>query len=108
MAGTPRKPGWYWDPQELEYNLALRKKWRRQLLLTEHEAYRLRWWDGRGWSDETLTDYSLRRRNSIPHLLGPTTPIEPLTPAQARRNLIIWAVLMVGTTLFWVVTLIVR
>ena len=102
------KPGWYWDPGELEYNLALREKWRRQLLLTAHESYRLRWWDGQAWSGETLTDYTLRRRNSIPHLLGPATPIHPLTSEEARQNLKIWAVLMVVTTLFLIATLIAR
>lgn len=94
---TPEKPGWYWDPWELEHNVALRERWRRQLLLIEPAAYRLRRWDGHTWTGETLREYTLRG-TTVPHLMGPTTPVRVLTPAQVARNLKIWAVLMVVCT----------
>ena len=99
MSPSTRKRGWYWDPHELEHNLALREKWRSQLILTAHESYRLRWWDGTAWTSETLSDFTLRGRHSIPHLLGPDTPVNPLTPEDAARGLKLWAALMVLATI---------
>ena len=107
-ASTPRRPGWYWDPSALEHNLALRERWRRSLILTEPASYHLRRWDGTQWSHETLTEYSLRRGNPIPHLMGPTTPIHPLTPEEASRNLRIWMVLMALGTVAALVSFVLR
>ena len=87
----PEKPGWYWDPAQLDYNLALRERWRTQIILTTQENYRLRRWDGRAWTDDTLDNYGTRM---VPHTAGPTTRIFPETPAQQRLQLKIWAVLM--------------
>jgi hypothetical protein len=87
----PKKPGWYWDPAQLDYNLALRQRWRNQIILTERQNYRLRRWNGRAWTDDTLDNYGARM---IPHTAGPTTRIFAVTPAQQRIELKIWAVLM--------------
>ena len=105
---TPEKPGWYWDPRELEHNLALRERWRQQVVLTEPAAYRLRRWDGHAWTGDTLRKYTLPRGNAVPHLMGPGTPIRPLTPAEAARNLKIWAALMVVGTVMLLVSQLAR
>ena len=87
----PKKPGWYWDPAQLDYNLALRQRWRSQIILPKLERYRLRRWDGHGWTDDTLNNYWM---HNTPHTAGPTTRIVAETPAQQRFRLKIWAVLM--------------
>jgi hypothetical protein len=101
---TPDKPGWYWDPREIEHNLALRERWCNEVILTEPAAYRLRRWDGLTWTDETLREYTLQGLGNVPHLIGPTTPINPLTPAVAARNVKIWAALMVVGAVVLLVT----
>lgn len=91
---TPEKPGWYWDPWELEYNLGLRERWRQQILFLGQENFRLRRWDGQAWTADTLQNYTLTGA-ALPHFVGPTTRIHALTPERAKSNLKIWAVLMV-------------
>lgn len=104
----PGRPGWYWDPWELSYNLAVRERWQREVVPRGPAAYRLRRWDGRVWTPETLQDYTLRDRPALPHAFGPTTRIHPLTPSDASRNLKIWAALMVLCSLGLAVTLVWR
>ena len=104
-SATPGRPGWYWDPWELEHNTAIRDKWRRQIILRELDPYRLRRWDGLTWTGDTLREDTMNRLTNVPHLIGPTTRIYPLTPARAARNLKIWAGLMVVCTLVFLVSL---
>lgn len=44
----------------------------------------------------------------MPHLLGPTTRINPLTNEVAARNLRIWAALMVVGGVIWIASAILR
>lgn len=105
---TPKKPGWYWDPRELDYNLALRERWRREIMFLGPETFRLRRWDGLTWTADTLRNYTMRRGSPLPYFLGPTTRIHPLTPEQSRQNLRVWAVLMVLSTLVALVSALTR
>ena len=96
--GTPRPPkrGWYWDPQELEFNLALRESWRRRgMVLTPENVYRLRWWDGERWTEKTQRNRYLRGVSGLPWFVGPATRFWPMTPERNRRGWIIWSVGMV-------------
>jgi hypothetical protein len=93
---TPTKPGWYWDPQELEYNLAVREAWRRQgFYLGRDNGFRLRRWDGGRWTDETVRNPQLRGINALPHVIGPTSRLHPMTPERTRRGWWIWGTAMV-------------
>ena len=98
MDAVPPKPpkrGWYWDPQELEFNLGLRERWRRNIMVLEPEhVYRLRWWDGQSWTDKTLRNCYLRGKTGLPYAAGPTTRFHPLTPELQRRGWRIWAIAM--------------
>jgi hypothetical protein len=94
-ASRPGKPGWYWDPWELEFNLATRERWQQQIFPQEPCTYRLRRWDGQTWTPDTLHEYWMKGMTAVPHLMGPTTRVDPLTPSVARRNLKIWAACMV-------------
>jgi hypothetical protein len=92
--GTPGEPGWYWDPRQLEHNLALRQRWRADIFPSAPATYRLRRWDGSAWTAETLEDYQLVGLAGLPHQMGPTTRIHQLTRDQANRSLRIWAACM--------------
>ncbi len=100
----PGKPGWYWDPWELANNVALRDRWRREVVITGPASYLLRRWDGDAWTAETLRDYQLSDRGPLPHTCGPSSRIHPLTPERAGRNLRIWAALMALSVLAFVVS----
>jgi hypothetical protein len=106
---SPMKPGWYWDPVELDFNLALRERWRRQLLVTDQEnAYRLRRWDGVSWTDETLRQRALRGTTAFPYFAGPSTRLYPVTPAQSKRGWWIWGIAMVLSLVALAVATVVR
>jgi hypothetical protein len=69
---TPGKPGWYWDPEELDFNLALRESWRhRGMVLAPENVYRLRWWDGERWTEKTERNRVLRGLSGLPYSPGP-------------------------------------
>ena len=92
---TPGKPGWYWDPRELEFNLRVRERWRRNVLyLAPDNMYRLRRWDGRSWTDDTLQRYRAYGLTGLPYLVGPTSRMHPETPRDTGRRLKLWVVLM--------------
>ena len=99
-APSPGKPGWYWDPSELEVNRELRERWRRELMVLDADnVFRLRRWDGSSWTDDTLRQYQARGVSSLPYSVGPTTRMYPITPEQAKRRLKLWAVGMILATL---------
>jgi hypothetical protein len=106
-AGTPNRPGWYWDPEHLQYNLALRQRWRRDVFPSGPATYRLRRWDGRAWTEETLDDYQLvgmaGAPERLPQHMGPTTRIHPLSRRDGQRNLRIWAACMALAAVAFVV-----
>ena len=103
---TPAKPGWYWDPQELEFNLSVREAWRRRgFYLGPDNGFRLRRWDGARWTEETLRNPQLRGINAFPQLIGPATRLHPMTPARTRRGWIIWSVAMVLAGLVAILTM---
>ena len=102
---TPGKPGWYWDPRELEFNLRVRECWRRNVLyLAPDNLYRLRRWDGLSWTEDTLQHYRAYGMTALPYLVGPATRIHPETPGESRRRLKLWVIVMtlssVGVAVF--------
>ena len=74
---TPRKAGWYWDPQENVFNAQLKKYWNQwdsSLDIVkngrEERQYRLRYWDGSQWTKKTRRsrlgeEYLLRKHVNL-------------------------------------------
>lgn len=106
MTDLPSKPGWYWDPDELYYNEEVLRRWRTEFIVSDSPCYRLRRWDGKGWTDERIDTYVARGR--IPHLAGPGKRIQAFTDEQTSNNLRVWLFLMVGFTLFGIVGLLLQ
>ena len=106
---NPPKPGWYWDPAELAFNLALRETWRRRgMYLGPENVYRLRRWDGTAWTEETLRNRVLRGITGLPYLAGPSTRFHPVTPQKSGRGWTIWLIAMLLAGVVAIVSMLTR
>lgn len=102
----PRE-GWYWDPDEYEYNMALKERWARELLVLDPDSqlYRIRYWDGRQWTDQRLNGQGSQTYHlsgsTLPHSASPSFRYSVVSPKTQRTMLVWWGVAMVAGVFVW-------